>query len=69
MQEALFEQAVTLAQQLSPELRARLIRQLQKMPMPVSLRSPIGICADLGPAPSKEVIDQERREMWRTFYE
>ena len=30
-------------------------------------RSILGLCADLGPAPSAEDIDQARREMWSTF--
>jgi hypothetical protein len=27
----------------------------------------IGLCADLGPAPSAEDIDEARREMWASF--
>ncbi|HNS01362.1 MAG TPA: hypothetical protein PKM78_03140 [Anaerolineae bacterium] len=30
-------------------------------------RSLLGICADLGPAPSAETIDEARREMWANF--
>jgi len=30
-------------------------------------RSLYGICADLGPAPSAEEIDESRREMWGNF--
>jgi hypothetical protein len=30
-------------------------------------RSPLGLCADLGPAPSAEEIDEARREMWTGF--
>ena len=30
-------------------------------------RSFIGLCADLGPAPSAEEIDEARREMWTGF--
>jgi hypothetical protein len=30
-------------------------------------RSFIGLCADLGPAPSAEEIDEARREMWAGF--
>jgi hypothetical protein len=30
-------------------------------------RSLIGLCADLGPAPSAEEIDEARREMWAGF--
>jgi hypothetical protein len=31
---------------------------------PTTSRSFIGLCADLGPAPSAEEIDEARREMW-----
>ena len=27
----------------------------------------VGLCADLGPAPSAEDIDEARREMWASF--
>lgn len=30
-------------------------------------RSLLGICADLGPAPSAEAIAEARREMWANF--
>ncbi len=30
-------------------------------------RSLLGICADLGPAPSADTIDEARREMWANF--
>lgn len=30
-------------------------------------RTLVGLCADLGPAPSPEGIDDARREMWATF--
>jgi hypothetical protein len=30
-------------------------------------RGIIGLCADLGPGPSAEEIDEDRREMWATF--
>ncbi len=30
-------------------------------------QSLLGICADLGPAPSAETVDEARREMWRNF--
>ena len=35
-------------------------------PLP-PLRSLLGLCADLGPAPSTEEMDQARREAWATF--
>jgi hypothetical protein len=31
------------------------------------LRSPYGLCADLGPAPSAQEIDEARHEMWGKF--
>jgi hypothetical protein len=30
-------------------------------------RSILGLCADLGPAPSAEAIDESRREIWAKF--
>ena len=30
-------------------------------------RSILGLCADLGPAPSADDIDEARREMWSAF--
>lgn len=30
-------------------------------------KSLLGICKDLGPAPSAETIDEVRREVWRNF--
>jgi hypothetical protein len=30
-------------------------------------RSLLGICADLGPAPSSDAIDEARRAMWANF--
>jgi hypothetical protein len=30
-------------------------------------RTLVGSCADLGPAPSVEEIDEARREMWAAF--
>ncbi len=30
-------------------------------------RSLLGICADLGPAPSAEIIAEAQREMWANF--
>jgi tRNA A37 threonylcarbamoyladenosine synthetase subunit TsaC/SUA5/YrdC len=74
MQETpIFEEALSLAKQLSPSDQARLMEYLaaalattlkqqpQQQPPTESL---YGICADLGPAPSAEEIDEVRREMW-----
>lgn len=69
-----FQQVVELALSLSPLERVRLVEKLvsvlehdlseqTKQPR----KSLYGLCADLGPAPSAEEIDQARREMWGNF--
>jgi hypothetical protein len=69
-----FQQVVELALRLSPLERVRLVEKLvstlerdlseqNKQPR----KSLYGMCADLGPAPSAEEIDQARREMWGNF--
>ena len=68
------EEALDLAKQLSPVDKARLIerivpdieRELTATP-PTGRKSLWGLCADLGPAPSSEDIDQARREEWANF--
>jgi hypothetical protein len=35
--------------------------------LPTPRRSLLGLCADLGPAPSAEDTDEARREMWANF--
>jgi hypothetical protein len=40
-------------------------RDLSKSPRP--RKSLLGLCSDLGPAPSAEEIDQVRREVWHNF--
>jgi hypothetical protein len=65
------EQVVSLARQLPPLEKIRLIEQVvleierdvrrQQSP---KRRSLLGLCADLGPAPSAAEIDEVRREMW-----
>ena len=71
------DQVVSLARQLSalekvrlierhaPDIERDLSRQEggQKRP----LRSLLGLCADLGTAPSAEDIDEIRQEMWAGF--
>ena len=70
------EQVLKLARQLSPLEKVQLIEQvipdleapletLSKRKRP--LRSARGICADLGPAPSAEEIDEVRKEMFKNF--
>lgn len=42
--------------------------QEAEAPAPTTIpRGFIGLCADLGPAPSAEEIDEARREMWAGF--
>jgi len=70
------EQVLTLVKQLTPFEKVQLIEKM--MPdLKVSLqaisigkrplRSAYGICADLGPAPSAEEIDEMRREVFKKF--
>jgi len=71
---ATLEQVVSLARQLPPVEKIRLIERLvpeierdmlgQRPPRRKSL---LGLCADLGPAPSAEDIDEIRHEMWADF--
>ncbi|MBN2394622.1 MAG: hypothetical protein JXR84_28080 [Anaerolineae bacterium] len=51
---------VRLIELLAPQIRSDLAR-------PARRRSLLGLCADLGPAPSAEVIDAARREAWGGF--
>ena len=66
------EQVVALARQLPPLEKIRLIERivpeierdiLNQKPQ----KSLLGLCADLGPAPSAEDIDEIRHEMWAGF--
>ena len=52
---------VRLIEWLAPEIERDLLRR------PRALKSLLGLCADLGPAPSAEEIDEIRHEMWATF--
>jgi len=71
---ATLEQVVSLARQLPPVEKIRLIERLvpeierdmlgQRPPRRKSL---LGLCADLGPAPSAEDIVEIRHEMWADF--
>jgi hypothetical protein len=64
---------LNLLRQLPPRERLRVIAQalpqakrgLSETRRP--LKSLRGLCADLGPAPSAEEIDQARREAWANF--
>jgi hypothetical protein len=71
---ATLEQVVSLARQLPPVEKIRLIERMvpeierdmlgQRPPRRKSL---LGLCADLGPAPSAEDTDEIRHEMWAGF--
>jgi hypothetical protein len=67
------EEAVGLAMQLSALDKIRLIERLtprieQDLMTPLTRRrSLLGLCADLGVAPSANEIDAARREMWQNF--
>jgi len=68
------ETVLELVKQLSPADKVRLIervapeirRDLEATP-PAPRKSLWGLCADLGPAPSAEDIEQTRREEWGSF--
>lgn len=53
---------VRLVEQMMPQIENELA-SATKAPK----RSLLGICKDLGPAPSAETIDEARREAWRNF--
>jgi len=68
------EEALELVKQLSPVDKTRLIERIVPdiereliTTQPVPRKSLWGLCADLGPAPSAEEIDQARREEWANF--
>jgi hypothetical protein len=52
---------VRLIEWLAPEIERDLLRR------PQELKSLLGLCADLGPAPSAGEIDEIRHEMWSAF--
>jgi hypothetical protein len=68
------DQVLTMATQLSALDKVRLIeglapqieQELRAM-RPARYKSLLGLCADLGPAPSAEEIDATRREAWASF--
>jgi hypothetical protein len=67
------EKVLELIRQLSPRERLRVLaralpeleRELPATPQP--RKSLLGLCTDLGPAPSAEEIDEARREAWAGF--
>jgi hypothetical protein len=71
---ATLEQVVSLARQLRPVEKIRLIERMVPEierdmlgQRPLKRKSLLGLCADLGPAPSPEDIDEIRHEMWADF--
>ncbi len=71
---ATLEQVVSLARQLPPVEKIRLIERMVPEierdmlgQRPSRRRSLLGLCADLGPPPSTEDINEIRREMWAGF--
>lgn len=65
------EQAVNLPLRDRIRLVERLVstvgQELERQQTAKPRRSWAGMCADLGPAPSAEDIDEVRREMWKNF--
>jgi hypothetical protein len=66
------EQVISLARQLPPVDKIRLIERIapeieRDMHQQKPLKSLLGLCADLGTAPSSADIDEIRREMWGGF--
>ena len=67
------DMVLNLLRQLPPRERLRVIAQAlpeaeRDLSEPHrSLKSLRGLCADLGPAPSAEEIDQASREAWANF--
>jgi hypothetical protein len=66
------EQVMSLARQLPPLEKIRLVEQIapeieRDMSGLTGRKSLLGLCADLGPAPSLDEIDRVRQEMWAGF--
>ena len=62
--------ALARAEGVSPEdyLRQLLVREVRnRRPPALPLKSYYGVLAKYGPAPSAEEIDENRREMFRSF--
>jgi hypothetical protein len=57
---------VRLIERLAPEIERDLLRQ-QPQERAQELKSLLGLCADLGSAPSAGEINEIRHEMWATF--
>ena len=61
---------VQLIEKIVPDLEAHLeVIDTSRTSPKLQLRSVYGLCADLGPAPSAEDIDDIRREIFENFAE
>ncbi len=75
MSDATLEQVKRLATTLSPAEKTRFAQWLtetsgEEVDTPVLAKphhSLYGLCADLGPSPTDEDIEEIRREMWANF--
>jgi hypothetical protein len=54
---------IRLIEQMAPDIERDMFKQQSRN----KRRSLLGLCADLGPAPSSEDIDEIRHEMWAGF--
>jgi hypothetical protein len=68
------QEVLQLAKQLTPIDKVRLIQQLTpdlerefSVRKPSSKKSLLGLCADLGKAPSESEIERTRNEVWNSF--
>jgi len=73
MSDMMADRVLELLRQLPPRERLKVIaRALPEIEQDLShpprqRKSLLGLCADLGPAPSGKEIDDARREVWRNF--
>lgn len=76
MSDTTLERVKQLATRLSPAEKTRLVTWLEAtlgdeatedIPTPAPRQSLYGLCADLGPGPTDEDIEEVRRDMWTNF--
>lgn len=74
LKEPTLEEVLDQARKLSPLAKLRLIERVApdlegelETSRPRASRSVLGLCKDLGSAPSAEEIDEVRREVWGSF--